>query len=67
MVTEDVIVGTWTNVKQSGAIKASDKEAMLERVQKLQKAVKFAREAANTVDAPDRNMGESLFDFIAGR
>jgi len=67
MVTEDEIVGTWTNVKQSGAIKAADKEAMLERVQKLQKAVKFAREAANTVDAPDRSIGEGLFDFILGR
>lgn len=67
MITEDEIVGTWTNVKQSGAIKAVDKEAMLERIQKLQKAVKFAREAANTVDAPDRSMGEGLFDFILNR
>lgn len=66
-ITEDEVVGTWTSVKQSGAMKASDKEAILERIQKLQKAVKFAREAANTVDAPDRNMGEDLFNFILGR
>lgn len=66
-IVEDEIVGTWTAVKQSGAIKASDKEAMLERIQKLQKAVKFAREAANAVEAPDRHVGEALFDYVLGR
>lgn len=66
-IVEDEIVGTWTNIKQSGAIKSADKEAILERIQKLQKAVKFAREAANTADAPDKAIGDSLFDFILGR
>ena len=66
-ITEDEVVGTWTNIKQSGAMKASDKEAILERIQKLQKAVKFAREAANTVEAPDRSIGEDLFNYVLGR
>ena len=66
-IVEDEIVGTWTVTKQSGAMKAADKEAILERIQKLQKAVKFAREAANTAEAPDRNIGEGLFDYILGR
>lgn len=67
MITEDEVVGTWTNVKQSGAMRASDKEAILERIQKLQKAIKFAREAANTTAAPERNLGDDLFRFILGR
>lgn len=66
-IVEDEVVGTWTTTKQSGAMKAADKEAILERIQKLQKAVKFAREAANTVSAPERNIGENLFNYVLGR
>ena len=38
--TEDVIVGYWTTVKFSGAIPAKEKNEILDRVRKLQEAVK---------------------------
>ena len=66
MVTEDVPVGTWTAVGFSGAIPVDKKRAMLERVEALQKAVKFAREAANNTFTEAKAIGDNLFDFILG-
>lgn len=41
---EDVPVGYWTTVKFSGALPARRVNELLDRVEKLQQAVKFARE-----------------------
>ena len=62
--TEDVIVGTWSTTKFSGAIPASEKNAMLSRVRKLQEAVKAAREEANNTEAPQRHTAKSILDFV---
>jgi len=63
-ITEDEVVGRWTMVKHSGAVRTADKQEMLERIQKLQKAIKFAREAANTSPARDVSIGQQIFDYI---
>lgn len=65
--TEDIIVGYWTNIKMSGAIPASEKNAMLGRVKELQDSVKVAREEANSLEIKQRRIGEALFDYIRGR
>lgn len=62
--TEDEVVGTWTTVKLSGAIDAKRKKALLERVLKLQSAVKLARETANTIEVTDQKIGKLIFDYI---
>lgn len=62
--TEDVKVGEWSTVKFSGCVPAQDKQEMLVRVSKLQEAVKFARESANSIDIEQQNIGEKLFDFV---
>lgn len=67
MIVEDVIAGFWTTVKQSGAMPKPEKQALLERVEKLLKAVKIAREAANTqdeVETPD--IGTAVFGYLLG-
>lgn len=61
---EDVIVGYWKTVKFSGALPASRVKDLLDRVDKLQQAVKFAREEANSIEAPDRRVGEALFSYL---
>ena len=66
LITEDVNVGTWNTTHFSGAIPADKKQAMLQRVEKLQEAVKMAREAANSVDVKDVKVGQGIFDFIMG-
>lgn len=63
---EDVTVGFWSTVKFSGALPAAKVAEMLERVEKLQKSVKFAREEANSREVTQPKVGEKLFAFIAG-
>jgi hypothetical protein len=67
LIVEDIIVGFWNTVKQSGAIPKPDKQALLGRVEKLLKAVKVAREAANMqdeVETPD--IGAAVFGYLLG-
>ena len=61
---EDVIVGYWRTVKFSGALPAQRVNELLERVEKLQEAVKFAREEANNIEADEQKMGERVLGYI---
>ena len=63
---EDVAVGYWSTVKFSGALPAKRVSELLERVEKLQQAVKFAREEANGTEAVDRRVGEKVFGYLFG-
>jgi hypothetical protein len=63
---EDVLVGTWKTIKYSGAMPASRVNDILERVEKFQEAVKFAREEANSVVAPEVKTGEKVFKYLLG-
>lgn len=62
--TEDIKVGEWSTVKFSGAMSASSKKDMLERVVKLQNAVKVAREVANSIEVENKTIAESLLNYI---
>lgn len=64
MFTEDVVVGNWKTIKFSGALKAADKAAMLDRVRQLHEAVVKAREAANSADVTEQHIGLALLDFV---
>jgi hypothetical protein len=66
MYFEDVIVGTWETVKFSGAITAQRRNELIERVVKVRDAVKFAREAANSIEVEHRRIGKALFDYLLG-
>jgi len=61
---EDVVVGYWTTVKFSGALPAQVVNEMLERVEKLQRAVKFAREEANTHEAAAVRYGDAVLGYL---
>ncbi|KAB8161990.1 hypothetical protein FH609_025635 [Streptomyces sp. 3MP-14] len=63
---EDVPIGYWTTVKFSGALAARTVNELLERVEKLQNAVKFAREEANSAEVADRRVGEAVFGYLLG-
>jgi len=64
LVTEDVVVGNWTTVRQSGALPADRKEQLGERIVSVLEAVKFARESANSAEAEKVHAGDKLFGFI---
>jgi|SRR5580692_1368501 hypothetical protein len=63
---EDVLVGKWKTVKYSGALPAKHIAELLERIGKVQAAVKFAREEANSIAVSERHVGKKVFDFILG-
>jgi hypothetical protein len=67
-ITQDVITGTWKTIKYSSAMPVDEKDAMLARVEKLQAAVKQARETANDVEVKTGlpNVGKDIFDFVYG-
>ncbi len=61
---EDVVVGYWRTVKFSGALPATRVNELLDRVETLQQAVKFAREEANSLDVQDQKVGEKVFQYL---
>ena len=63
---EDVPAGRWKTIKFSGAIPASELNAMIARIEKLQQAVKFAREEANRAEVKVQTAGEPLLTYIFG-
>jgi hypothetical protein len=63
-VTEDILAGTWTTKKYSSALPVSRVNELVSKVEKLQKAVKFAREEANMIEPSLPKVGESIFDFL---
>ncbi|MBB4916807.1 hypothetical protein ACFY19_21875 [Streptosporangium saharense] len=63
---EDVVVGYWTKVTFSGALPQRRVNELLTRVQKLQDAVKYAREEANGTEITDQRIGEKVFAYLLG-
>jgi len=64
MYYEDVPVGTWSTVKYSGAMPASYRKTLLERLKALRDAVKYAREAANATEISQMRVAEPLLNFL---
>jgi hypothetical protein len=63
---EDIPVGYWTTVKFSGAAPAKRVAQLAERLEKLQIAVKFAREEANGTEVVDEKIGDKVFGYLLG-
>jgi hypothetical protein len=61
---EDKPVGDWTTVKFSGAMPASRVRQILDRVETLQRAVKYAREEANSTVVEDQSAGAAVFGYL---
>lgn len=61
---EDVVVGHWKTVKFSGALPAKRVNELLDRVEKLQQAVKFAREEANNATADEQKIGRAVLSYL---
>lgn len=61
---EDITVGNWRTIKFSGALPARRVNELLARVEKLQEAVKFAREEANALEVEDVKTGEAVLGYL---
>lgn len=66
LITEDITVGYWDTIKSSGAIPASRKKVLLERVELLQNAVKSARAEANSTEVEQIKIGKTVISYLFG-
>ncbi|MCB9685037.1 MAG: hypothetical protein H6738_07560 [Alphaproteobacteria bacterium] len=64
LVHEDLVVGYWETVKSSGALPAPRKAKLLERIEKLGRAVKIAREQANDLACEKLEVGATVFGWL---
>jgi len=64
LTTEDVVIGHWTTTNFSGAIPRPKKRRLLERIQELHDAVKFAREHANSLEAEEPRVGKKILAYV---
>lgn len=67
VVYEDRVVGYWDTVKMSTALPVATKRLLLARVEALSNAVKSAREEANEIEAPSKEVSKAIFDYIFTR
>lgn len=65
--TEDVPVGTWSATHFSSALTANAVHVLLDRLDKLEQAVRAAREQANTMTVTDVRAFKDVFDYLLGR
>lgn len=63
--TEDVIQGVWKTTKMSGGVPPHEVTRLLERAERLQRAVKEARQEANEVQVVELSTS-SVLDYIFG-
>ena len=63
---EDIHVGNWNTTKLSGAMSTFQQRKILERIEKLDKAVILAREEANNTLVEPISLGEKIFSYILG-
>lgn len=61
---EDIRVGTWTTIVHSGGLAPAGKQHLLDRIDVLARAVKTARQRANSIDAEVIRVANVLFDYI---
>jgi hypothetical protein len=60
----DERAGLWTRVERTGALPPRRAGGVLQRVEQLFDAVHTARNEANQTTAPDRQLGDPLFNFL---
>ncbi len=67
IINVDKTVGHWTTIHLSGAMPEMDRDDMLVRVEKLQDAVKVAREEANSAEVEQQDaFGKQVLGFVFG-
>jgi len=65
LINIDKTVGYWTTIHLSGALPEAERDAIVERIEKLQDAVKIAREQANSLEVTSKTgFGKIILDYI---
>lgn len=67
LVSTDVPAYEVERVVYSGMVTVADKKKRIERIEKLQRAVKQARQRANTVETSENKISDKIFGYINGK
>jgi hypothetical protein len=67
LITEDITAGHWRTRKTATTMAAMERQNILDRIVKLQDAVKIAREEANSIAVDNIDVGGPLFTYIFGK
>lgn len=67
LVSTDVPAYEVERTLYSGMLTLSDKKSRIDRIEKLQRAVKQARQRANTVETQPKEVAKKIFDYINGK
>lgn len=62
--TDTEHTSTWTTIKFSGALRGDRKRGLIDRVEQLQKAVKTAREEANSSQVDEQKVGKTVLNWL---
>lgn len=60
----DEVVGTWSTTRLSGAVQEVRRTQLVDRINRLIDAVKFAVEEANKADVPQKKVGAAIFSWL---
>jgi hypothetical protein len=63
-ISEDVVEGTWTTLRFTGALPSSQIKLLLNRIDALDKAIVRARERANQEDVVLMEIAEPIFGYL---
>lgn len=64
LMNEAKVVGYWETVLLSGSIQKERKEELLKKVRELSKAIKIAREEANSTIVEKQSFGTTVLEYI---
>lgn len=62
--TEDKVVGIYYTDQWSGMLSPAEKSVLLGKIDKLTRAIKKARQRANTQEVPKQQIGDVIFGYI---
>lgn len=65
-INEQVVVGTWTTTRFTGALPINERSELVQRIERLREAVHAARETANRVEVEEVKVGERIASYIFG-
>jgi hypothetical protein len=66
LITEDVTAGHWRTRKYATTLAATERQQIVDRIVKLQDAVKIAREEANSITVEDQSIASALLTYVFG-
>jgi hypothetical protein len=64
LISVDRTIGHWSTIHTSGALPETERDAIVLRIEKLQDAVKVAREQANSQETTYRAIGGKVLGYI---